>query len=668
MLLQLDEWHLGYKQIIYDVRNNPNGNQGRVLILSSTDTDAICACRILTYLLRADDICYELRPCISYPTFISTISKLENDIVGIVCINIGAMRNLSKLQCNVKLYIFDSHRPFHLGNIHAGENVVVFLEGWRDDDDVISDGDDLSGRGGESSSDDDSDSSDSDDDSFGSSDGDEQEFEGGDDHVSEEQDNGPKRSITPSPNSKRKRNRLDIEDDDTAVSSLQDDDDDDNSKNIQPTEGLSLKELRRTRRRRIAVYYSSGTYHSVPASWAVFMLSQQLRFSDSSDLLWLACVGLSDAYLHHRLSVTGYNHLASFLSSDVKRLFPQDLLSKSLKALYAKDNTPISTSEHGAILCELDFIFFLLRHSSLYDSMTHTTSLALHFKVWKRDGVEVFRELLAKMGFPLQECRQPYYFMKPTLRKRLKDALVKCSEEYGLNNRDLFYQGFFRITGYQSFLSAADMAYAISALQELPSSSSKTQDVDDQDQDERRTLQCFHQAYDALSNTNSTSLQSGLRLAKQLQKTIISAAISLDEKNAIVRLLHFRYAYLHHCSSSEDDAVSSTLSMFSNPLALTRLAHFIVLMKLQQVKQKGNLPLVLLTEKPNQDKYLVIGYTWNPEDEVVKNKFESLFELAAESMGEGQVKFESFEGNCVEVDKRNVQKFMEQLHYFMDAE
>ena len=616
MLLLIDEWHLGYKQIQYDVRNHQNSN-GRILILSSTDTDSICASRILTYLLRSDDILYELRPCTSYPSFQSILNDLEEDIVGVVCINIGAMRNLNRLGGVVKLYVFDCHRPFHLGNVHAGENVVVFLEGWKEGEDVPSDGDDLSGD--EESEEEDSLS---DDDSSLSS---EEEF--GEDHAEEER---VKRSITPSPENRRKRHRLD---DDSNVSSLKDDD---NSRSIQPTQGLSLKELQRRRRRRIALYYS-GTYHSVPASWAVFRLSQQLRFSESSDLLWLACVGLSDAYLHHRLTVTGYNHLATFLSSHVKRLYPQDLLSKSLKALYAKDNTPISTSEHGAILCELDFSFFLLRHSSLYDSMRQTPNLALHFKLWKRDGKGVFKELLAKMGFPLHQCQQRYYFMKPNLRKTLKDELLKHSQEYGLDKKDLFYQGFFRIVGYQSFMSATDMAYAISALR----------------QSDEDTLQSFHKAYDALNNSNH--LNTGLKLAKELQKRIINTAISLDEKDGIVRLVHFRYAYI----PSEDEK-----SYFSNPLALTRLAHFITQLKYQSIKV--NLPIVLLAETKN--KYLVLGYTWNPEEEVIKNKFDHLFELAAESMGEGKVRFESFEGNCVEVDKRFGEKFLQQLHYFMDAE
>jgi cell division control protein 45 len=49
----------------------------------------------------------------------------------------------------------------------------------------------------------------------------------------------------------------------------------------------------------------------------------------------------------------------------------------------------------------------------------------------------------------------------------------------------------------------------------------------------------------------------------------------------------------------------------------------------------------------------------------VKNKFGQNFDLAAKSM-RGMFWFDSFDSNVVEVAARDVQKFLEQLHYMME--
>ena len=50
---------------------------------------------------------------------------------------------------------------------------------------------------------------------------------------------------------------------------------------------------------------------------------------------------------------------------------------------------------------------------------------------------------------------------------------------------------------------------------------------------------------------------------------------------------------------------------------------------------------------------------------VVRNKFGQNFESAAQSM-KGMFWFDSFDLNVVEVAAKDVQKFLEQLHYMME--
>lgn len=74
----------------------------------------------------------------------------QSDVRAVVLINMGANKNLCRLFAgNVKVYVFDSHRPYHLANVHTGKNVVLFndrpLSIGGEDGEIPSDGDDLSG-------------------------------------------------------------------------------------------------------------------------------------------------------------------------------------------------------------------------------------------------------------------------------------------------------------------------------------------------------------------------------------------------------------------------------------------------------------------------------------------------------------------------------------------
>ena len=181
MILELENWYLGYSQILTDCRKG-----GSALLLCNADVDAMAAGRILSYMLRNDTITYQLLPCMSYSQLQQRISDNCNENVrAVVLLNLGVTRNLTRLfnddefgdmlnPTTTKLYVMDCRRPVHLSNIHAEANVVVFWDGVQQGDDLPSDGDNLSGD--ESSSDS---SSDDEDDELNAESGDEGENEFG---------------------------------------------------------------------------------------------------------------------------------------------------------------------------------------------------------------------------------------------------------------------------------------------------------------------------------------------------------------------------------------------------------------------------------------------------------------------------------------------------------
>ena len=311
------------------------------------------------------------------------------------------------------------------------------------------------------------------------------------------------------------------------------------------------------------------------------------------------------------------------------------------------------------------------------------------------------------------------------------------TQDYNLDRFE--FTSFSRFTGYSSLLSASDTSYAVTALLEHETTArSKNRNGPGGDteraDDTAASIEAFHHAYDAMGShslsepiggvwnskhnnsitegTNSSNLVNGgnlsstvgigagLRRAMVLQKAIVHTAVGLVERNAIALLRHFRYVYVSSSSSLSssslagghiirtNDLIRSNVNgdngsdpdkhdhnLFSKPLALTRLAHFLMDMHRENGKWTGlkARPLVLIADQPKKPgansnpTCLIVGYEY-PEraGDFVKNSFGKHFEMTAKSMN-GNFRFDSFDSNVVEVDANDVQRFMEQLHYLLDS-
>lgn len=431
-------------------------------MLCNADVDAIAAARILSYMLRSDNVHYQLLPCTNYAMLDKHLRQVQLDTISaIVLLNFGASRNLHRLfeehedlTQDTKIFVMDCRRPVHLANVHAGDNVVIFMDGTQTQDNIPSDGDNLSGNESSSSEEEDSsdgDDSDDDDSDAGKDNGDDSEEEADFDDIvdasgtkvdhqpgdydgeDEADDDQPSSSHRPrdlqDEESSPKRRRTD-EDGTTDVEESEPD--------TPPTkeDTISPREHHRQRRERLRSYYSSGSFYGSPAAFIAYHIATQLRFGEQGDLLWLACVGVTDAYLQSRVDMVGYTELAMALRQNCLKLFPSEMYDKAINTVYAEDlsgsagsiKTKITFSDNGRIVAENDYRFFLLRHSSLLESMVHSDFVSTRLQVWTKKGMHKLQELLAKMGYPLEECKQPFAFMKPSLRRRLHEKIMEHSE------------------------------------------------------------------------------------------------------------------------------------------------------------------------------------------------------------------------------------------------
>lgn len=110
-----------------------------VLILVALEPDALCACRILTRLLKHDYIPHKIHPVSGYGDLERAGQELVSPMMEtrgggggvVVCLGVGGMVDMGTILGleiegegssfnGVEVWVIDSHRPWNLGNVFGG--------------------------------------------------------------------------------------------------------------------------------------------------------------------------------------------------------------------------------------------------------------------------------------------------------------------------------------------------------------------------------------------------------------------------------------------------------------------------------------------------------------------------------------------------------------------
>ncbi|KAL0592480.1 hypothetical protein ABG067_000044 [Albugo candida] len=198
-----------------------------------------------------------------------------------------------------------------------------------------------------------------------------------------------------------------------------------------------------------------------------------------------------------------------------------------------------------------------------------------------------------------------------------------------------------------------------------------------------------HTALSCKSVLSSSLMETGIHVAMEIKQAIVRVGRSILERKLIRRVKHFRYASL---SIPERDQ-----ELFWNPNILTQLSLFLLSMyrasgrwlhdpnstKRQRTAEdvveedqehesntgigKQIVPLVLITQHPSRQCYLVVGVTCPPSaGQVYRNTLGTAFRLAAEETG-GQFRQNGFTSAVMELEMQDIFTFIEQLHNVLDA-
>ncbi|XP_059193002.1 cell division control protein 45 homolog [Centropristis striata] len=547
----------------------------RVALLVASDIDALCACKILQVLFHCDQVQYTLVPVTGWQDLGTAFLEHKEQFQYFVLINCGANVDLLEMlqpDDDSIFFICDTHRPVDVVNVYNDTQIKLLIK--QDDDLGVPSYDDI----------------------FRDEDGE----EGGD--SGNESDEGSE------PSGKRRRY------DEGAVE--------------RRIERQRAKREWEARRREILFDYEQYEYHGTSAAMMFFELAWVLT-KDTKDMLWWAVIGLTDQWVHDKITHMKYVTDIATMQRHVSRHNHRN-----------EDEENSLSIDCMRISFEYDLRLTLYQHWSLYESICNSCYTSCHFKLWTLNGQKKLQEFLADMGLPLKQVRQKFNSMDMTIKENLRDVIEESSNKYGM--KDIRIQTFGVHFGFKNRFLASDMVHATAALLE-------STEKDESDSDN------FIKALDSLSRSNLDRLHSGIDLAKKKLMAIQQTVASCICTNLILSQGPFLYCYLMEGTPD--------VKLFSKPMALTLLCKYLLKAFVHSTRNKRCklLPLIMAAPKDvEKGTVIVVGIPPESETSDKKNFFGRAFEKAAESTS-SRTLHDNFDTSIIELKTEDRSKFLDAL-------
>lgn len=548
----------------------------RVALLVAADIDALCACKILQALFHCDQVQYTLVPVSGWQDLGTAFLEHKEQFRYFVLINCGANVDLLEMlqpDDDTIFFICDTHRPVDVVNVYNDTQVKLLIK--QDDDLGVPSYDDIFR--------------------------DEEDEDDGEDSGNDSDDGSE-------PSGKRRRF------DEGALE--------------RRIERQRAKREWEARRREILFDYEQYEYHGTSASMMIFELAWILT-KDTKDMLWWAIIGLTDQWVHDKITHMKYITDVATLQRHVSRHNHKN-----------EDEENSLSIDCMRISFEYDLRLTLYQHWSLYESICNSCYTSCNFKLWTLNGQKKLQEFLADMGLPLKQVRQKFNSMDISIKENLKDIIEESSNKYGM--KEIRIQTFGVHFGFKNRFLASDLVHATAALLE-------STEKDEHDGDN------FIKALDSLSRGNLERLHSGIDQAKKKLIAIQQTVASCICTNLILSQGPFLYCYLMEGTPD--------VKLYSKPLALTLLCKYLLKAFVLSTRNKRCklLPLIMAAPKDiEKGTVIVVGIPPESETSDKKNFFGRAFEKAAESTS-SRTLHDHFDTSIIELKTEDRSKFLDAL-------
>uniref|UniRef100_A0A7N8WWA1 CDC45 cell division cycle 45 homolog (S. cerevisiae) n=1 Tax=Mastacembelus armatus TaxID=205130 RepID=A0A7N8WWA1_9TELE len=368
--------------------------------------------------------------------------------------------------------------------------------------------------------------------------------------------------------------------------------------------------------------------HVLMAAMMFFELAWVLT-KDTKDMLWWAIIGLTDQWVHDKITNMKYVTDIATMQRHVSRHNHRN-----------EDEENSLSIDCMRISFEYDLRLTLYQHWSLYESICNSSYTSCNFKLWTLNGQKKLQEFLADMGLPLIQVRQKYNSMDMSIKENLRDVIEESANKYGM--KDIRIQTFGVHFGFKNRFLASDIVHATAALLE-------STEKDESDSNN------FIKALDSLSRYHFYSSIHSLQLAKKKLIAIQQTVASCICTNLILSQGPFLYCYLMEGTPD--------VKLFSKPMALILLCKYLLKAFVHSTRNKRCklLPLIMAAPKDvEKGTVIVVGIPPESDTSDKKNFFGRAFEKAAESTS-SRTLHDHFDTSIMELKTEDRSKFLDAL-------
>jgi|EP00670_Eutreptiella_braarudii_P001075 cell division control protein 45 len=399
-----------FREQFENLKADNHENMIGVTVVTGCDCDALAAQRILARIFDRFFVQFKAIPLSSYSILRKLFEKEAEREMSWILLNCGAVEDVRQWMNseNHKVYIIDTQRPIHLGNIDS-DKIFVFDDGRSKADYLL--------------------------------------------------------KFKDQTKSKARKKRRNVEGADVPEVESDDDLSEDSTSSNDDTQEDKDEEGGRKRKRiskDAEKDYYRGSYYGLSAAVISYMLADQLNVSSDADVLWMAIVGITEQFIFDKIPKDMYRQEIYLFQECVH----SRLLNKPTTVTFV-DGFVAPKYNESRIVADDEYRFILLRHWSLYDSMWHSQYVASKLGLYQNEkGKQQLDTLLSKVGISPQHRVAAYSALPEADQKSLKTKLEEYGKSYGL--RDFTFRSFFKHQGYGFALSAVDLVYGIAAVLEQP--------------------------------------------------------------------------------------------------------------------------------------------------------------------------------------------------------
>jgi cell division control protein 45 len=160
----------------------------------------------------------------------------------------------------------------------------------------------------------------------------------------------------------------------------------------------------------------------------MYILADQMNKVNKA-FFWLWVLGLTDQYLHSRISQAQYegaltecskhhfkvNHSKPGDEEEEDQIEESKYDSKGL--FYGRVDLETDMMPVGDVKHNMEFRFMLLRKWTLERAMSCSNYVSTKLKLWSEPGRRELKQIMALIGIPASECEQQYRFMAPKCKE-----------------------------------------------------------------------------------------------------------------------------------------------------------------------------------------------------------------------------------------------------------